>query len=94
MPHITSYDYDAIINEQGSPTKKYYLIRNLMKKYLNSPIDVPPAVLNSILIPPFKPSNIKSYLFANLPEATIKNGKLTYFESDLLKMYDQGMVLY
>ena len=25
--HITSYDYDAPINEQGSPNKKYHIFR-------------------------------------------------------------------
>ena len=32
-PDITSYDFDAPINEQGSPNKKYYLFRELAQKY-------------------------------------------------------------
>lgn len=32
-PDITSYDYDAPINEQGSPTEKYHIFRDLAKKY-------------------------------------------------------------
>lgn len=30
MSHITSYDYDAPINEHGAATSKYHLIRLLM----------------------------------------------------------------
>jgi hypothetical protein len=29
MPHITSYDYDSPINEQGGVTPKYYATRKL-----------------------------------------------------------------
>ena len=32
QPDITSYDYDAPINEQGSATPKYYMLRNLIGK--------------------------------------------------------------
>ena len=31
--HITSYDYDAPINEQGSPNSKYHLFRELAQKH-------------------------------------------------------------
>lgn len=31
MPHVTSYDYDAPINEQGRTTQKYYLIRSIFE---------------------------------------------------------------
>ena len=32
-PDVTSYDYDAPINEYGQPTPKYYELREMMKKY-------------------------------------------------------------
>ncbi|XP_064650723.1 beta-galactosidase-1-like protein 2 isoform X2 [Lineus longissimus] len=32
-PTITSYDYDAALNEQGDPTDKCYKIRELMQKF-------------------------------------------------------------
>lgn len=38
LPQVTSYDYDAILNEQGNPTEKFYEIQNMLKKdfaYLN-----------------------------------------------------------
>jgi hypothetical protein len=42
MPHITSYDYDAPINEQGRPTLKYYQTRNIMRRYLNKNLPLVP----------------------------------------------------
>ena len=32
-PDVTSYDYDAPINEYGQPTPKYYKLREMMQKY-------------------------------------------------------------
>ncbi|CQR25428.1 beta-galactosidase [Streptococcus varani] len=31
LPQVTSYDYDAILDEAGNPTKKFYLIQEKMK---------------------------------------------------------------
>ena len=33
-PQITSYDYDAPLDEAGNPTQKYYKFREVIKKYL------------------------------------------------------------
>ncbi|CAL4105021.1 unnamed protein product, partial [Meganyctiphanes norvegica] len=39
----TSYDYDAPLSEAGDPTEKYFVIRNVTKKYLPLPAgEVPP----------------------------------------------------
>lgn len=35
-PDVTSYDYDAPINEQGAPTPKYHLLREVMEKFNDS----------------------------------------------------------
>ena len=32
QPQITSYDYDAPLDEAGDPTVKFYAIRNLLAK--------------------------------------------------------------
>ncbi|HET6254961.1 MAG TPA: beta-galactosidase [Puia sp.] len=37
QPDVTSYDYDAPINEQGRPTPKYYALRRLIGEYAGSP---------------------------------------------------------
>lgn len=33
LPQVTSYDYDAILNEQGNPTEKFYAIQNMLKEH-------------------------------------------------------------
>ena len=32
LPQVTSYDYDAILDEAGNPTRKFYLIQEKMKE--------------------------------------------------------------
>jgi beta-galactosidase len=68
-PDITSYDYDAPVNEQGQPTPKYIALRNLIGSYLPKgkklfpiPISVPAIVLTSIDMQPF------SAVWDNLPQ--------------------------
>ena len=34
-PCITSYDYDAPLNEAGDPTDKYFSIRNVISKVIH-----------------------------------------------------------
>lgn len=34
IPHTTSYDVDALIGENGQPTEKYYLCRDVLDEYL------------------------------------------------------------
>jgi beta-galactosidase len=43
QPDITSYDYDAPINEQGRPTPKYFMLRRLIRQYVDYKIPDPPA---------------------------------------------------
>jgi beta-galactosidase len=42
-PDITSYDYDAPINEQGLPTPKYMALRKLIGSYLPKGKKLPPV---------------------------------------------------
>jgi beta-galactosidase len=45
QPDITSYDYDAPIDEQGRPTAKFFMLRNLIAKYVSYKIpELPQAV--------------------------------------------------
>ena len=68
QPDVTSYDYDAPINEQGRATEKYYAIRDLMIKYNKElkNIEVPEPV-PVISIPEIKMEKI-STLWDELPE--------------------------
>lgn len=51
---ITSYDYDAPINEQGSVTAKYHKIRELFSKYIQNLPEIPEGIPVGE-IPPFTP---------------------------------------
>ncbi|MGB3005528.1 MAG: beta-galactosidase family protein [Chitinophagaceae bacterium] len=51
QPDITSYDYDAPINEQGQPTAKYFMLRNLIAKYAGYKISAIPKPMATIEIP-------------------------------------------
>jgi len=54
QPDLTSYDYDAPINESGWVTPKFTAIRNLLKKYVNYPVPAIPEQIPVIQIPPVK----------------------------------------
>ena len=54
-PDVTSYDYDAPINEQGLATPKYYELRQTMQKYSDGKLPaVPKAPMPTISIPKFE----------------------------------------
>jgi hypothetical protein len=71
-PDITSYDYDAPVNEQGQATPKYMSLRNLIGSYLPKarklppiPLQVPAIELSPIDMKPF------SAVWDNLPQPVI-----------------------
>ena len=64
-PHVTSYDYDAPVNEQGRPTPKYHVLRNLIAQYAGPPPPVPDP-FPAIAIPPV-PMNPCATIWGNLP---------------------------
>jgi len=51
QPDITSYDYDAPINEQGQPTAKFFMLRDMIAKYVSYKIPPPPSNISTIEIP-------------------------------------------
>jgi beta-galactosidase len=56
QPDISSYDYDAPLDEAGRPTRKFFLVREAIKKYLPAGTRLPelPAPLPVIEIPRFE----------------------------------------
>ncbi|MDP4205237.1 MAG: beta-galactosidase [Bacteroidota bacterium] len=70
QPDVTSYDYDAPVNEMGQPTPKYFALRNLLQKYLPKKQKLPqlPKSLPVIEIPEIQFGSFAS-LWNNLPEA-------------------------
>ena len=68
-PDITSYDYDAPVNEQGSATPKYFALRRLLESYLPKgkklppiPDPIPSIELTSVTMQPF------TSIWDNLPQ--------------------------
>jgi beta-galactosidase len=43
-PDVTSYDYDAPINEQGRPTPKYMALRELISRYTGIKTELPAGI--------------------------------------------------
>jgi beta-galactosidase len=46
-PTVTSYDYDAPLDEAGRPTAKYHAFREVLSRYATVPMETSPPVLSS-----------------------------------------------
>ena len=68
QPDVTSYDYDAPINEMGEATPKYYALRNLLTQYLPAGYKMSPIPEQNpvIEIPEIK-MNTSASVWNNLP---------------------------
>jgi beta-galactosidase len=75
--HVTSYDYDAPINEQGSSTPKYQSLKTLIKKYVNWTVPAEPSAITMIEIPRFRLTPVGSML-SNLGSPAITGSKVTH----------------
>lgn len=89
QPDITSYDYDAPINEQGQPTAKYFMLRNMIQPYVSYKIPDVPAPIKTIDIPAIEMKNSYSLWDYKLPSIKSPQPKP-------MEMYgqNQGLVLY
>jgi beta-galactosidase len=54
QPDITSYDYDAPINERGEPTPKYFALRDLIAKYTKQKLPKIPKPTAVTMVPAFQ----------------------------------------
>jgi beta-galactosidase len=90
-PQVSSYDYDAPINEAGNATPKFIAFRNIIKKYLPKGTLLPeiPAKKKAIKIDPFKLKDITD-IYHNLPEP-VKSKKILSME-EVNQAY--GYILY
>ena len=70
QPDVTSYDYDAPLDEAGRPTPKYFALRDLLARFQPKAAKLPdlPEPLPSIAIPGIDFDESAS-LFDNLPPA-------------------------
>jgi len=89
QPDVTSYDYDAPIDEQGRPTPKYFALRNLIAHSVSYKIPDVPAPVPVISIPSFTLQPFTS-LWDELPKPTITP------QPQPMESFDQysGFILY
>ncbi|WP_342647650.1 beta-galactosidase family protein [Mucilaginibacter sp. CSA2-8R] len=90
-PQISSYDYDAPLDEAGNATPKFMAFREVIEKHLPAGKKLPavPAAKPTVSVPAFKLTQ-QAVLLSNLP-AAVKNATPLTFE-DLNQ--DYGYVLY
>ncbi|WP_134087703.1 beta-galactosidase [Olivibacter sp. XZL3] len=89
-PYITSYDYDALLDESGEPTEKYFAFQKvILEKYPDLQLPSLPSPLKKISIPEI---SLKPYasLMANLPNGKFFNEPKTMEELDQMS----GLILY
>jgi beta-galactosidase len=67
LPDVTSYDYDAPLDEAGHPTAKYFAYRELLAKLSNAPLPPVPPVVPVITLPSITLRQSAS-LWDNLPK--------------------------
>ncbi len=82
-PDVTSYDYDAPINEYGHATEKYYELREMMQKYSDKKLPaVPKAPMPIITIPKFQLTEFATLITAIGPinDVRTEKGDLKTFE--------------
>ncbi len=89
QPDVTSYDYDAPVNERGEATSKYYALRSLIAKYVKYKIpNVPkPTQVTEVAAFDVKPVNT---IWNELP-AAVKSAQPVPMEA--LGQYS-GFILY
>lgn len=93
IPHTTSYDVDALISEDGRPTEKYFLCRDVLDEYLG-------REKRAWIIPEHRTQSITvelseaAPLFDNLDALTETHA--TSFLPKPMEHYDQsyGLILY
>jgi beta-galactosidase len=67
LPDVTSYDYDAPLDEAGHPTEKYFAYRKVLAKFNPAPIPAMPEVPPVVTL---RPTELKerASLWDNLPD--------------------------
>ena len=89
QPDVTSYDYDAALDESGHPTPKYFAFRDVISKDTGVTPPPVPAAPVAVAIAPFKFAQSVS-LWKTLPAPTRSEQPLTM--EDMGQAY--GYILY
>jgi beta-galactosidase len=89
QPDVTSYDYDAPIDEQGRARPKYYALRNLIARYVGHSLPEPPPAIPVMAIPAFMLHPFTSvWDHLPTPKVTPEPRPMEYFGQT------SGMILY
>jgi beta-galactosidase len=89
-PQVSSYDYDAPLDEAGNPTEKFHKFREVISKYLPAGQTLPvPEKKKTIAINNISLNQV-SRVFENLPKPVTSKAPQTF--EDLNQAY--GFVLY
>lgn len=88
-PDVTSYDYDAVLDESGRPTPKYFMFRNIIAKATGVTPPPVPEVPSAMTLPPV-PMTSAASLWGNLPKP-IRSEQVLSME-DIDQSY--GYILY
>lgn len=89
QPDITSYDYDAPINERGEPTPKYFMLRRLIQEKRGTTLPSIPPPLTAIAIAPINMESAGTlWDHLTLPKMSAQPRPFEYFGQN------QGMALY
>lgn len=90
-PQISSYDYDAPLDEAGNATEKFMKFREVIQKHLPAGVKLPqPAPTKPVISIPAIKFTKETSLFDMLPEPVLSMVPLTF--EDLQQAY--GFVLY
>ena len=80
-PDVTSYDYDAPINEYGQATPKFWELRTMMQKYSDRKLpNVPKAPMPIITVPKFELKEFAPLMTAMAGGGKSEKGGLKTFE--------------
>ncbi len=83
-PDVTSYDYDAPINEYGQATPKFYELRDMLQGFSKEKLPAAPKPLPIITIPEFKTTE-----YASLWNV-MADGGTSSRDLKTMEEYDQG----
>ncbi|PZO94138.1 MAG: beta-galactosidase [Streptococcus pyogenes] len=92
LPQVTSYDYDAILDESGQPTVKFYCLQDKLKKRYPERQYLEPLLVETMQIEAL-PVKAKTSLFANLE--TISHVQHRFYPENMEALgHAYGYILY
>ncbi|MCH5175764.1 MAG: beta-galactosidase [Prevotellaceae bacterium] len=84
-PDVTSYDYDAPINEYGQATPKFFELREMLQQYTDKKLPAVPNAMPIITIPEFEVNEWTSMFDFNTKTDMQKS-----YELKTMEEFDQG----